>query len=73
MNHHLMELCKDLGLEIPQGSEFLKGDYFYKGFGDNVIKPLWNDETMPHVIGIEVNGIKLRYPFSTEDFKKTIK
>lgn len=74
MNHILTDLCKELSIPIPQGSDYLKGDYFYKAFGENDIKPLWNGQTpTSFVIGLIVNGIELKYPFTTEDFKKEIK
>ena len=69
MNYILTDLCKNLGIEIPKGSSFLEGNYFYKAFPKNDIKPLWNgSESNSFVIGLLVNGVPLIYPFETSEF-----
>jgi hypothetical protein len=74
MNYILTDLCKEMGITIPQGALFLNHDYFYKAFGDNVITALWNGkESNSYVIGLIVNGVELKYPFETEEFKKALK
>jgi hypothetical protein len=70
----MIDLAKQLNLNIPQGCDFINGSYFYNAFPGNDIKPLWNGKSnISYVIGIIVNGKELKYPFELEDFKKELK
>ena len=71
---HMADLAKELGITIPNGTDFVNGSYFYNAFPGNSIKPLWNGNSNDsYVIGLVVNGKELKYPFSLEDFKKELK
>jgi hypothetical protein len=73
MNIILDDLCKELKIDLGKGFEFSQ-DKFYKNFLGNVIKPLWNDlGTHSFVIGLLVNDVSIKYPFTTEEFSKLLK
>lgn len=65
------DVFKAIDIPIPKG---VITEEYYKSFGDNDIKPLWNGNTpTSFVIGLIVNEKELKYPFEIEDFKKELK